>query len=336
MSIVPSPDCSASSRGRFRLFISRLDGRYEAAIREGLEYVGLVSRLRPGDRVFVKPNLTYPTYRPGVMTSPEAVEALIRVLGDHAVRITVGEADSGGYNPFSMSEVFRATGLEEMARRYGVDLVNLTHAPSRPLRIRSGLRRLEVPLPVRVLDDTDWFVSMPVPKVHMNTGVSLTLKNQWGLIQVPAARLRLHPYFSDVVYEINRALPPSVSVVDGRFGLTRSGPLRGDPLELDWLMVADNLFAADYACCHLMGIPTSSVPYLSEALDREGIQRLAQLEWSQESAPFCSTGFYLKRAWTDLPGLFAFKSRIAAYVGYESPLAGLLHKILYLFREPFY
>ena len=75
---------------------------------------------------------------------------------------------------------------------------------------------------------------------------------------------------------------------------------------------------------------------LSKALDREGIQGLAQLEWSQESAPSCSTGFDLKRAWTDLPGLVAFKSRIAGYVGYESPLAGILHKVLYLFREPFY
>lgn len=46
--------------------------------------------------------------------------------------------------------------------------------------------------------------------------------------------------------------------------------------------------------------------------------------------------FYPKRAWTDYPGLIAFNSRIVAYLGYHSPLSGMLHKLLYLFREPFY
>jgi hypothetical protein len=46
--------------------------------------------------------------------------------------------------------------------------------------------------------------------------------------------------------------------------------------------------------------------------------------------------FTLRRTWTDLPGLFCFHSRLLAYVGYESPLAGLLHRLLYLVREPFY
>ena len=32
----------------------------------------------------------------------------------------------------------------------------------------------------------------------------------------------------------------------------------------------------------------------------------------------------------------AFRSRVLAYVAYYSPAASLLHKILYLFRQPFY
>jgi hypothetical protein len=43
--------------------------------------------------------------------------------------------------------------------------------------------------------------------------------------------------------------------------------------------------------------------------------------------------FYLKRKWTDLPGLLAFKSPLLAYF---SPLSKLLHTILYLFREQLY
>jgi hypothetical protein len=46
--------------------------------------------------------------------------------------------------------------------------------------------------------------------------------------------------------------------------------------------------------------------------------------------------FCLHRSWTDYPGLLAFHSRALAYLGYESPLAKPLHRLLYRFREPFY
>jgi hypothetical protein len=46
--------------------------------------------------------------------------------------------------------------------------------------------------------------------------------------------------------------------------------------------------------------------------------------------------FYLKRAWTDYPGLWAFHSPALSYLAYFSPLVGVLHRMLYLFRKPFY
>jgi uncharacterized protein (DUF362 family) len=189
---------------------------------------------------------------------------------------------------------------------------------------------------VELLEETDLFITVPVPKIHMNTKVSMSVKNQWGVIQSPALRLKLHPYFSRVVYLVNKALPKSISIIDGRYGLTRSGPMRGDVLELDWLLVADNLFAADFLCCHLMSIATSSISYLRRIFRWEGIRGLDQFTLNQDWRPFASDRFYLERAWTDYPGLFCFKSRAVAYVGYESPLAAGLHRLLYLFREPFY
>ena len=84
------------SRPRSRIFLEHLDGGYEAALRKGLDWHKLASRLKQGDTVFIKPNLTFPVYRKGVMTNPECVEAVVRVLKDYTDRIIVGEADSGG------------------------------------------------------------------------------------------------------------------------------------------------------------------------------------------------------------------------------------------------
>lgn len=267
------------------------------------------------------------------MTNPEAVEALVVYLKEFTDRITICESDSGGYNRFSMDEVFATTGLKEIAARYGVRILNLTNVDSRAISFRADWRRLSVPLPTILLDETDLFITMPVPKVHTNTGISVSLKNQWGVIPEPAMRLQLHPYFKEVIYQINKALPKSISVVDGKYGLTRSGPMRGDEVELDWILLGDDLFSVDEVVCRMMGFDPTRISHLRYALRQEGHR---EIDCNTDYHQFVSDRFYLERQWTDLPGLLTFNSRTLAYVGYESILARPLHWLLYKFREPFY
>lgn len=320
-----------------KVFIQTLENGYDKSIAEGFEFCRSSINIQSGDRICIKPNLTFPTFRPGVMTNPEALEALIKYLKNYTDRITICESDSGGYNRFSMDEVFESTGIKRMAKQYGIALVNMSREPSRPVGVSAGSREISVPLPTLLLDDTDLFITMPVPKIHMNTTVSLSLKNQWGVIQQPSERLKLHPYFKYVIYAICKSLPRSVSIIDGKYGLTRSGPLKGDPVELNWLMVADNLFAADFVCSHLMGIDPFSISYLRYALEKENILDFSTISMNCEYKDYVKKQpFYLKREWTDYPGVLTFNSRFLAYIGYESFLAKPLHRLLYKFREPFY
>lgn len=316
-----------------KLFVTKLTTGYEEPLSLGFQFLGEAGRVASGDRVAIKPNLTFPHFRKGVMTNPEAIEALVVYLKNFTSHITICEADSGGYNRFSMDEVFAATGLRDMAQRYGVKLVNLSNVTSRPIQFRHGFRKLTVPLPTMLLDETDLFITMPVPKVHANTGISLSLKNQWGIIQQPDLRLKLHPFFNSVIYHINKALPRAISIVDGKYGLTRNGPMLGDSFDLNWLVIGDNLFATDETVCRMMGFQPAAVPHLSYALRRE---HLGTPETNTDYRQFVSDRFYLERKWTDYPGWLAFHSRTLAYVGYESALARPLHRLLYCFREPFY
>ena len=319
------------------IFIDRLTDGYRPLLEQGFEWLGLRSRLTPGTKVAIKPNLTFPTFRPGVMTNPAVLEALIGVLRDCSCQVTIVESDSGGYNRFSMDEVFAATGIRSLARKFDVQLTNLSYAIGRPITIPVGKRNLTVQLPACLLDSTDLLLTVPVPKVHLNTVVSLSVKNQWGIIQNPSDRLRLHPDFADVIYGVIKAMPPIISVVDGRYGLTRSGPMEGDPVDLNWGLLSDDLFRADLLCCQLMGINPFSVPYLRALFRKEGITDLSDVRLNQDPSGFVvSPPFFLKRKWTDYPGLWAFNSRFLAYLGYRSPLAGFLHRMLYLFRTPFY
>jgi uncharacterized protein (DUF362 family) len=318
------------------IFIESLGNDYLPRIREGLSFIGLGNRIKPGDTVFIKPNLTYPHYKAGVMTSPECIENLIIALKDYSVNIIVGETDSGGYNRFSMDEVFEKTGLRLIAKKHDVKVVNLCKLPSRDIHFMHNQKEFSVPLPQLLLDEVDLSITVPVPKIHMYTGVSMSIKNQWGCISDPAQRLKLHPCFEKIVFEVNKVLNFGVSIIDGRYGLNRSGPLRGDVVDLGWIMITDNILAADMVCTKLMGIKPLSIKYLRFYSENNPLPDPELFRFNQDYSRFSGPPFYLKREFWDYPGYFAFNSSLFAYIAYRSPISKVLHKVLYLFREKFY
>jgi len=316
--------------------LASLEDGHAPAVEKGLEEVGFFREIPRGGRILLKPNLTFPEYRPGVMTSMACLTSVAECLVARGYRVIIGEADSGGYNRFSMDDVFRGMGIPELAQRLSAQVVNLSYTQAERVEVCVGRRRLRVPFPRLLLREVDAFITIPVPKMHLNTVISMAIKNQWGCIQEPAERLRLHPYFSAVMFALHRELPPTYAVVDGRYGLNRSGPMRGDPVELNWLMVANDVVAADRVGCRLLQVDEMRVPFLRH-FRRAGwwteFERIAlRPDWGQ----FRREPFYLRREWTDLPGVVCFQNAFLAWLGYRSPLAGFAHWLLYLFREPFY
>ena len=317
-----------------KLYYTDLTAGYEDCLRRGFEYTGIT--IRSGENVFVKPNLTYPTYQPGVMTSPKLIEALVVYLKNFTDKISLCEADSGGYNPFRMDEVFERTGLTELSRRYGVRLINFSNVEAMDIPVKNGSSTFPAPFPKVVKEECERFITVPVFKVHLNTRISVALKNQWALIPIPAKRLDLHPSFSQVIYAVNKNLPNPMAIVDGTFGLTRTGPLRGDAVALNSMVVSDNLFYTDLFATQFMGVSRKAVHHIDYALRQEGIDDLSALETNMNLGTLPLFRSRLEREWTDYPGLLCFKSKTLAYVGYKSPLAKSLHWLLYKFRTPFY
>lgn len=321
---------------KINVYLERIDNGYLEPLREGLDFIGLRGMVGEGDAIFIKPNLTFPCYRQGVMTNPECIEQLVIALKDYSSNITIGESDGGGYNRFAMEDVFSKTSLADLATRHGVRLLNLSRLPSRNIRFHYQGREFAVPLPAMLLDEVRLFITIPVPKVHANTGVSMSVKNQWGCIQDPSLRLRLHPFFKKVIFEINRALNVRLSVIDGKFGLNRNGPLRGDPVPLGWVMVADDIVTADHVCCHLMGIDPRGVDYLDFCHRNWPVPEMGAIRFNKDYQNFIGPRFLLRREFWDYPGYLAFRSSTLAYLAYHSPIAGLLHRGMYMFREKFY
>jgi uncharacterized protein (DUF362 family) len=281
-----------------------------------------------GASIFLKPNLTYPSHKPGVTTTPAFVDALLSVLRDLGVeRITVGEGE-GGYNAFSMSEAFSAHGSEAWKRRYGAEVATVTNWPSFEVEVRNRFGSFSAHFPKALLDEFDGVLTLPVPKVHAMTGISGAAKNQWGLVQDPM-RLRLHLALSEILFQFHEQVRVGV-LIDGTYGLTRNGPMiEGEALELGWAAAASNVWTADVALAGVMNFPLKRIPYLRHALKAGALVDDTSAIWR----PFASNDFYLRRnLWNRAAKLTWFSPRLNHLV-YFSSTSDMLHRIMYSIRH---
>jgi hypothetical protein len=138
------------------------------------------------------------------------------------------------------------------------------------------------------------------------------------------------------MYEFNRRLPRAYSFIDGRYGLNRTGPMLGDVIDFNFVLGSNDLVAADRVCCRIMQIDEQRVSHLRYFQSRGWWTEFSAIRLNEDPAKFQKVQFYLVRKWTDYPGLICFNNAFLAWLGYHSPLAGLAHWLLYLFREPFY
>jgi uncharacterized protein (DUF362 family) len=317
-----------------RVFISQVKGEIPLAtqIREALAFLNVTQIVPVGARVFIKPNLTWRTPLPGVTTTPAFIEACVSVVKELTAHVTVGESD-GGYHGFCAEEAFQSHGLYELARRYDIEVLNLTRQESEAVTGTVAGRSVKVDLPKVLLHDIDVFLTLPVPKIHATTRVSLAFKNQWGCIPSPM-RLHHHAQFARKVLLINRALRTRIALFDASYILDRTGPMIGDPIPMGLILASANPGSGSLACCRVMGVDPWSVQHHRLAR-QEGMMpaSLDSLVLNQPIEPFCSHRFYLRRNLMNWVQAGAFRSEFLTRLIYDSSFADACHRVLYSVRK---
>jgi uncharacterized protein (DUF362 family) len=133
------------------------------------------------------------------------------------------------------------------------------------------LRELILPLTLR---RADLVVSMPKMKTHHWAGVTLALKNLFGVMPGicygwPKNVLH-HAGIPESILDIAAAVRPDLAIVDGIIGMEGDGPIMGSPKASGIIVMGTNLPAVDATCARLMGIDPWSVAHLVSASGRFG------------------------------------------------------------------
>lgn len=233
-----------------------------------------------GKKVLIKPNLIDVIQGQNTTTAPQVVGAVIDVLRESgAAEIVVG--DGPGFHQDARS-VARNSGILETVEQRGVKFIDLNYDDPQPIPVNDGwLRREEVLWLPRHVVEADLIVSVPKLKCHHWAGVTLSLKNLFGV--VPGSRYgwpknMLHfNSISASILGIYRMLPQMVSVVDGIVGMEGDGPLFGSPVAHGMLAAGNDPLAVDVTCAGLMGFALEEIEHLALGA-WAGVGQAAQIE----------------------------------------------------------
>lgn len=316
-----------------RVYVSNIEDNLPGKVEAAFQWINWKSIVKPSARVFIKPNFTFPFYKPGVTTSPEVLEAIVAFLKTRTDHVMIGETD-GGANSWKVETAFENHDLPRICAKYDVQMVNLCKTPREMVELPLQRGKVRLELPRVLLKETDVFITVPVPKIHCMTKVSLALKNQWGCIPAAEKRFRYHSHFDEMICHLNLAFETRIVVGDCTYMLTGNGPMFGEQVKADMLVVSDNLGAFELSMLHLMGLETWNIGHI-EMAQRMGIipASLDGTEFNNDWRALRSDKFFLKRTIQNYIALAGFKSRLITWLGYESACAIPLHKLLYAIKE---
>jgi uncharacterized protein (DUF362 family) len=245
----------------------------ETVIEGGLRELGLGPSWVNGRSVLLKPNLVEP-FRdaPEINTHPGVVRATAEVFRRwHAREVFVAE---GPGHCRDAQLVLDESGLASVLDESHLEFVDLNHDEVDLVRNRlrqSSLATLALP---RSLKRAQLIVSIPKMKTHHWAGVTLSLKNLFGvmpgIVYGWPKNVLHHAGIGPSILDIAAAVRPHLAIVDGIIGMDGDGPIMGNPRHSGVLVMSESLPAVDATCSRLMKIDPWRIGYLAASSGRLG------------------------------------------------------------------
>jgi len=237
-----------------------------AALKQAIDSLGgILNFVRPDSRVLVKPNLLMAVDpSSGVVTHPEVVRSVIKLLKDEGCKVYVGDGPSvwGGHIE-NVQDVYEQTGILAVTEEEGAELVDFD---------KRRWRR-KYPL-TRWLDHCEHLINVPKFKTHGLTLLTGAVKNLFGLVS-GTYKTELHKKydkaedFSRMLVDIYEDVRPELTIVDGVVAMEGEGPgTSAKKRNADFIMAGSDCVALDSLLAKIMGLEPLDIPTNRIAAER--------------------------------------------------------------------
>jgi uncharacterized protein (DUF362 family) len=213
-----------------------------------------------GKRILLKPNVGREAEpRSGITTNPDVVSAIIDYLKErYKAKFFIGDSPIINTNT---QIAFKKSGYSKLLEDNDLHFLDLDEPPPIVKEIPQGKVLKEIRL-TGYWNDIDYIISIPVLKMHMHTGASLSFKNLKGLIHKRDKILLHHLQAPDLINQIKDSIEkikeldiaiadlahiikPNLAIVDASYVQEGMGPSSGNCVRMDTIIASTNFLAAD-------------------------------------------------------------------------------------------
>lgn len=262
-SIFSFSDVKSSRKIKNSAYCVSRDPDTKKCVRSAIDSIGGINEyVKKGDKVLIKINVCggVPEVR-GTFTSTEVVDELVDLIRSVGAEPLIVDADMIWTKFWPAAS---DSGLVDWAKKKGAKLLNLSETELVQFHFGDE-SAIGVEIVSKKLIDADVIISVPAMKTHLLTGVTLGMKNMYGTFpDIDKAKFH-RKKIEDVIYEINRAFTPNLTIIDGSIGGEAIGPLTCAPLNFQTIIASNDVVAADAVACQLMGYDPMDITHIKIA-----------------------------------------------------------------------
>ncbi|MFW9940220.1 MAG: DUF362 domain-containing protein [Candidatus Thorarchaeota archaeon] len=228
------------------------------AVHDALDVINIPNL--SGKTVLLKPNVGRQVDpKLGINTNPEVVTAIYYYLRDrYKAKYLIGDSPIINTDTY---KAFEQSGYNDLIRDDNLQFIDLDELTPVKIEIPTGKILKSIRL-TGYWHDIDYIISIPVLKMHMHCGASLSFKNIKGLIY-KRDKINLHHFQApDVIKELKKnirkikeldiaiadlgkVISPDLAIIDASYAHEGMGPSSGNAVKLDTIIASTNFLAAD-------------------------------------------------------------------------------------------
>ena len=224
-----------------------------------IDLIPLEEALSNWDRVLIKVNfITTKNWETGATTDPLMVEALINRLRELDKEVFIVESDA---QTTDAPKAWITSGMNKIGEKLNVPFINMRHVEEKiELNVPDGMILKKIKIAKIVTDSA--IISAAKLKTHMNTKVTLGLKNMFGILTTKFKAQYHIRGIDKVIHDINKTLPPQVTIIDGFIGMEGRGPVHGQPVLMNTIIASADVVAADTIGSKIMGFNPFEIDHI--------------------------------------------------------------------------